>query len=431
MRAGKILSGAFSVVLLSTATVLEAASAYQGYTFYGSGTTVYLVNMSGASVHTWKTANSKSVVCSSYLLEDGSALVPFNAGCSAQGNGAHPAGGIQKIAWDGTLLWNYTYCPTGYQPGYDIEPMPNGNVLVVADNTSSAGMVYEIKPSGSTGGSVVWQCVLPDSLNATGSGGGGPTSGTYPNSVSYNPDLDQILIDLQESVRKLVVIDHSIAGGKIIATYTVSSSGRVHAAMWSMRYYPGSSTPMSDADTTAMRINNALVVNNTSAAVEVNMTAKAQVKKFSYSFANNEGSVQRLPNGNTLVQKGMDQRTITELDDNGATVATINALGNCSRAYRYGPTYAGVSKLSTASLYTGKTVAPETGRCRLTGSMLSITGTTSLRSIKIYSLDGKLAFSSALHETEASISTAGLHAGVYQVDIQCAGKSIRTNFIKM
>ncbi|HBC46963.1 MAG TPA: hypothetical protein DCZ43_07950, partial [candidate division Zixibacteria bacterium] len=40
--------------------------------------------------------------------------------------------------WSGTLVWDYTYSSTTYLSHHDIEPLPNGNVLLIAWELKSA-----------------------------------------------------------------------------------------------------------------------------------------------------------------------------------------------------------------------------------------------------------------------------------------------------
>jgi hypothetical protein len=314
----------------------RAATAYPGYTFCASGTKAYLLDMTGKTLHTW-TASGSAQTCA-YLLPDGSALFPIqNTSCTAPAHdGAYPSGRFQKISWDGAILWDYKFCDSTARAGYDVEPMPNGNILVPADS-STVAKIFEIQPSGTNGGSVVWSYALPTTMTG---------SSTYLNSVSYNPALDKILVDLQEPQRKLVVIDHSGAGS-VVFTNVVGTTGRVHAAAWVTKYFLGTTNELPDGNFAAMRTNNLLVVYNGGAkAVEVSLATSNQVKSFTYAYNDHEGSVQRLPNGNTLLSIG-NTTTITELDDNGSTVATLTAPGTIDRAYRYGYGYSGVARLVT------------------------------------------------------------------------------------
>ena len=326
------------VALLFGPTIaVDAATPYPGYTFYASGSTAYLVDMTGRTVHTW-TASSSAQTCA-YLLADGSALFPINntACTSPSHNGAWPSGRFQKISWDGVITWDYLLCDSTARCGYDLEPMPNGNLLVPADS-STLGKIFEIQPSGATGGSVIWSCTLPTNITA---------STTYINSVSYNPELNKILVDLQDPQRRLVVIDH--ATGNTDFTYAVGASGqRVHAAAWVTKYFIGTTNIPAGADFAAMRTNNLLVIyNGGTCAYEVSIAASNIVKTFNWAtITTHEGSVQRLPNGNTLLSSG-NTTSIAELDDSGNVIATITAKGSMDRAYRYGYDFAGVSRLVT------------------------------------------------------------------------------------
>ena len=332
--AAGLLAG-IGLILLAPATC-RAAPACPGYTFFASGSKAYLLDMNSKTAHTWQ-ASGSAQTCA-YLLTDGSALFPIqSSSCTAPAhNGAYPSGRFQKISWDGAVTWDYTLCDSTARCGYDVEPMPNGNILVPAD-ASNVSKIFEVQPTGTNSGTVVWTYTLP--TNLTG-------STTYLNSVSYNPDLDQILVDLQEPQRKLVVINHS-GTGSVAYTYTVASTGRVHAAAWVTKYFIGSTAVPTNADFTAMRTNNLLVVyNDGKKAMEVSLVSNSLVRSYTYAFDSHEGSVQRLPNGNTLVTPG-NARTITEIDDSGATVATMTAPGSIDRAYRYGYDYPGVSRLLT------------------------------------------------------------------------------------
>ena len=329
-----------------------AATTYAGYTFFASGSKAYLYDANSKTVHTWQ-ASGSAQTCA-YLLSDGSALFPIqNTSCSTPAhNGAYPSGRFQKISWDGAILWDYYFCDSTARAGYDVEPMPNGNILIPAD-ASNVSKIFEVQPTGTNTGTVVWSYTLPTNLTA---------STTYINSVSYNPDLDQILVDLQDPQRKLVVINHNGAGS-VLFTYLVGASGRVHAAAWVTRYFLGTTNLLPDADFAAMRTNNLLVVyNGGDKATEVSMTSSSTVRSLSYAFDDHEGSIQRLPNGNTLVTPG-NSKTITELDDSGATVATLTAPASIQRAYRYGYAFPGVARLATNATGSGSAAFSNAAAC--------------------------------------------------------------------
>jgi hypothetical protein len=119
-----------------TTPTCAASSAYQGYIFCVSGATAYLLDPSGAQVHTWKAAGNAAAVA--YLLPDGSALFPIKTTCTVPGPGAFPSGRLQKIGWDGKVIWDATVCDATFTPGYDLDPMPNGNILMPGKSNTGA-----------------------------------------------------------------------------------------------------------------------------------------------------------------------------------------------------------------------------------------------------------------------------------------------------
>ena len=67
-----------------------------------------------------------------YLLDDGSLLRScreFNPTFDARGG---VGGRLQRIGWDGDVIWNFKFSDDQYCQHHDIEPMPNGNVLLIA-----------------------------------------------------------------------------------------------------------------------------------------------------------------------------------------------------------------------------------------------------------------------------------------------------------
>jgi hypothetical protein len=400
-----------------------AAPPYQGYTFCASGSTGYLLDMNSNPVHTWH-ASGSAQTCA-YLLEDGSALFPIqNSSCnSPHHDGAYPSGRFQKISWDGVITWDYRFCDATARAGYDVEPMPNGNILIPTDGTN-VGKIFEVHPTGATTGTIVWQCSLPDSL---------VSSNTYMNSVSYNPELDQILVDMQEPVRKLVVVDHSVAGGPVLHTYRVTGTGRVHAAAWVHRYFLGTNTVMPDIDATAMRLNNALVVHNGGDRVAEFNHATGAMTTIPFAFQDHEGSVQRLPNGNTLVTRG-GSTNIVELNDTGATVATLTAPGQIQRAYRYGPTYGGVARLFPNGVEsevpaTSPAVRFVYDRSAETGNVFLAGSKQVPVAVQVFTVDGRMVCTESTWGTTASFSTRALSSGAYYVRVRHAGEAFNTKFL--
>jgi len=99
-------------------------------------------------------------------------------------HGGGQAGRIQKISWDGKMLWDFEYATEDYLTHHDLDVLPNGNVVAIAWEARSAEEVLkagrkpeltpkgglwtpriiEIKPLDKTHGKVVWEWHLWDHL---------------------------------------------------------------------------------------------------------------------------------------------------------------------------------------------------------------------------------------------------------------------------
>ncbi len=220
-----------------------------GYTLFTplNGTGTYLVDNFGREINTWK--SDKTAGASVYLLEDGSLLrceslqnMSFNAGGSG--------GRIKRTSWDGKVMWTYDYSNSSHVQQHDCEPLPNGNVLLLAWEVKSeaeareAGRtatgnvwmdhIVEVKPTGPNGGEIVWEWHVWDHLiqdkdpskknygnvadhpelidinykNPDAVMGGTAADWLHTNAVYYNPELDQIMISVLD-FSEVWIIDHS------------------------------------------------------------------------------------------------------------------------------------------------------------------------------------------------------------------------------
>ena len=215
----------------------------------------YLINDEGETVHHWKSNYIQGI--GSYLLENGSLLR------TSQGPGAvffHAiTNGVELFDWDGNRLWYFQYGNETYSLHHDIEPLPNGNILLTAferkskidvinagknpniPNDSWVGLwsdfLMEVKPNGSFGADIVWEWHVWDHLiqdydslkENYGNVAGHPElidinymsefmkldfMGTkiidfnHINSIDYNEELDQILLSIRH-FDEIWVIDHS------------------------------------------------------------------------------------------------------------------------------------------------------------------------------------------------------------------------------
>jgi len=216
------------------------------------GTTTYLIDSTGAINHTW--SSSYRPFTEAYWLGNGTILRPIISG----------GGGIQKILWNGTLAWDYRYTVSGCSCHHDIKCLPNGNVLMIVwvtksrteaiaagrnpdtieGNTFTPDKIIEVQPTGTTSGTVVWEWhvwdhliqdfdsskenygVVGDHPELIDVNFGDPFVGDWlhTNSVDYNPEFDQILIDVH-NFNEVWVIDHSTTTEEA-AGHTGGNSGK-------------------------------------------------------------------------------------------------------------------------------------------------------------------------------------------------------------
>jgi hypothetical protein len=161
----------------------RTADACPGYTLFApmNATTTYLVDLDGNVIHRW--ASNYEPGMAAYLLPDGSLLRAAREP-SASFFGGGIGGRIQRIARNGTVVWDFEYSDESKCQHHDIKPLANGNVLLVAwerktrEEAVAAGRnpdrmfekemwpdcVVEIEPQGATGGRVVWEWRVWDHL---------------------------------------------------------------------------------------------------------------------------------------------------------------------------------------------------------------------------------------------------------------------------
>lgn len=233
-----------------------------GYTLFSPipSNTTYLIDHEGRAVHQWTSPGEHRPALSAYLLPDGDLLRTANNAAQSVGNfsGGGTSGKVERIAWDGTLEWSWTYDSEQYITHHDIEPMPNGNILMIAweekteEEALQAGRnpaiasdspggqnnvwpdhIIEVKPLGTDDAEIVWRWHAwdhliqdydpamdnygvvkdhPGKLDLNYVGGTGNAAGRadwmHCNGIDYNPQLDQIALSCR-SMNEIYIIDHS------------------------------------------------------------------------------------------------------------------------------------------------------------------------------------------------------------------------------
>lgn len=250
-----------SLIATMMLTIPAAVSAQQwpGYTLYSTmtSTSARLIDTAGAVYHTW-TGLSGQTGYSSYLLPGGILLRTVKVPNSTFiGGGMH--GRVQKVDWNGTLLWDYTYSSSTYCAHHDVCALPNGNVLIIAYELKNSAAVtqagcsqaitmwpdklIEVQPTGATTGTIVWEWNLWDHLCQsvdTNKDNYVTSTAAHPelwdinanitkeiwhmNGVDYNPMLDQIVLSAHNT-DEYYVIDHSTTTAEA-ASHSGGRSGR-------------------------------------------------------------------------------------------------------------------------------------------------------------------------------------------------------------
>ena len=413
-----VVSNAFGVAT-SEAAVLTVTDtpAYEGYNLFApnTSTNTYLMDNNGNTVHTWSSAHRPGQ--SVYLLEDGTLMRTANTGTSAFGSGG--AGGrVEQYDWDGNLLWAYGHSTAAHCQHHDIEVLPNGNVLMISwelktqaeaiaagrdptlinDGELWPDYVLEVQPTGTYGGTIVWEWHAWDHLVQDYDAGktnfgsvadhpelidlnfslNGSADWHHINSVAYNASLDQIVLSVH-SFSEIWVIDHSTTteeatghsggnsgmGGDLLyrwgnpRTYDAGTTGDQqlygqHDAEWIADGLPGAGNILifnnglrrsGDDYSTIDEITPPLAPDGTytnSSAYGPAAPAWTYTATPATNFyAMNISGSQRLPNGNTLICQGPDA-LFFEVTAGGDTVWEYAYPGAVFRVDRYGFDYPGL-----------------------------------------------------------------------------------------
>ena len=218
--------------------------------------TTYLLNLDGTISHTW-TGDYYPGEAVRWL---GNGMIMRTIKTTINGFGG-AGGGVQKVLWNGTVVWEYHCDTNGNISHHDITILPNGDVLMIVwetktkDQAIAAGRdpstipldyfcpdkIIEVKPTGPTSGDVVWEwhswdhmiqdydasktnyenvAAHPELIDINY---GGNEDWLHTNSIDYNAQFDQILISVH-NFNEIWIIDHSTTTAKA-AGHTGGKSG--------------------------------------------------------------------------------------------------------------------------------------------------------------------------------------------------------------
>ena len=255
MSMKKLLNKYFilKIVLFSfiNAQIFDGNTLFTPYWIGDDSTTTILMDNEYNIIHSWNHDFTPASI--PYLLQDSTLIYPYKVlypTMSAGGVG----GGVQKISWDGNVIWEYIFSDEIYQHHHDVEPLQNGNVLILVWNKKTAEEAYalgritientleemwsssvlELDPLS---GDIIWEWHLWDHLiqdinpnlpnygiiadhpelfdincGDVGTNAGGPQQENgdwiHMNSVHYNSELDQIVLSSRLQ-NEIYIIDHS------------------------------------------------------------------------------------------------------------------------------------------------------------------------------------------------------------------------------
>jgi hypothetical protein len=411
------------------------------YTLYATknGTQAFLIDTATTPVtyKTWNFTSSKKSVYSTYLIPGDTLVRSYKPTANTSWNTGPCHGGIQKIAWDGMVTWDYTYyLANSYCLHHDICPMPNGNVLMICYEVktaaqaiqagcSSSSVIYsekiiEVKPTGATTGTIVWEWHLwdhlcqnyssakdnyvtsivnnPQLLNINYSGTGSFPDKYHMNGIDFNQKLNQIVVSMH-FMNSVFVIDHSTTTAEA-AGHTGGNSGKggdflyrwgnpasygatgtaffnvVHDAHWVPSDNPNYPNYLCGFNNNTPSNSKIEIWNPPYDGNNYSRTPGSAYGPSTYNYqynatfaAQNEGNSQQLPNGNMLVNNSFG--AVYEVNSAG-TILWTKAGTNSTHAYRFTKCYVrgphAKASASTATICKGVTVT-------LNSSATSITET--------------------------------------------------------
>ena len=419
-------------VLFLLMSIGVSQDVFDGYTLFtpggGGSATSILMDTNNQTVNSWSHSTGPSSM--PYLIEgeqpgfENTLLYyPCQVSNPSMQNGG-VGGQVEIYNWDGDLLWEYILSDNDYQHHHDIEPLPNGNFLILSWERSYSSewndlgrssvnnslnqmwftAIFEIEPNLNTGdATIVWEWHIKDHLvqdrgtqytatygqisdhpelmdincGSAGSNGGpgGNANGDWMhiNAISYNADLDQIVLSSRHQ-DEIYIIDHSTTtqeaaghtggiydkGGDFLYRWGNPQNydrgnnnnhilGDQHSVNWIPEGSPGAGN---------LILFNNFFTNGTSAVFEITTPIN---NDGSYNISENEpfgpddvswtytgnffsqaqGGAFRLPNGNTLITEATASY-IFEINQSGTVVWDYDHPSNMAmiaRAQKYAYDY--------------------------------------------------------------------------------------------
>ena len=206
-----------------------------------------LIDNNGNIINHWN--HDRCAATAPYLMPDSTLICPFKIENPYMAGSAY-GGKIIRYGWNGNILWEYNYSDINYIQHHDIEPMSNGNILLISwdrktyqeaidagreevESEMWADKIVELQPIGLDSAIIIWEWKFWDHLvqDADSSFENYGVVSDHPelidvnigdmplaqlgisdwnhiNSIDYNEELNQIIIS-SRNMSEFYIIDHS------------------------------------------------------------------------------------------------------------------------------------------------------------------------------------------------------------------------------
>ncbi|HEX9618522.1 MAG TPA: aryl-sulfate sulfotransferase [Polyangiaceae bacterium] len=286
-----------NLVSVERFTVMDEDARQRGFIvasyWQGQGSAVpFILDADGDIV--WWYAGGPNGIARARMSEDGKNMWMV----VASNNG----GALRRVSMDGLDAQTYN----GVTASHDITPVGGDRMAFLEYGESDCDSVYEIDPSGEA-------VEVFESQGVVESGGG--LLGCHGNALRYSQAEDVYTFsDLNQDV---LVVNRS---GEVEWRLSERVNGGNDA-------WAGAQHGHQLLDGSILIFANAGGSNNSSAAVEYTLEGEEIMRYVGGNFTQNLGDVQRLPNGNTLVNYGNDS-VIREIDADENVVLEIEGNGS-------------------------------------------------------------------------------------------------------
>jgi len=261
----------YSILLIAS---IISQDVFDGYTLFtpqnggggGNNIRTRLLDNDFNEIHDWAHTNGPASMAylvsgdtygfDGYGFENSILIYPYRVSNPTMESGG-VGGGVEIYNWEGESLWSFEVSDNNYQHHHDIQPLPNGNILMIAwerfysstwsemgrtdvDNSLNqmwGTAILEVQPNLIDGtAEIVWEWHIFDHLvqdrdpsygatygaisdypelmdiNCGDVGGSGPGGANadwmHINAIDYNEELDQIALSSRFQ-SEIYIIDHS------------------------------------------------------------------------------------------------------------------------------------------------------------------------------------------------------------------------------